>query len=142
MVRYKKTLMPVYAILALLGGGYMLLYNIRLSEYAVLNFVSWPGNIMVYLATPLLYFGAAAFIAGFLNVRGMRGLQGASRVLFGISALLAAAMVLFSLAGLFGGLPGSLWKVAYTLYFSNKWICAFIGALFSLSLSVVKSGIR
>ena len=141
MVMYKKTLMPVYAILALLGGGYMLLYNIRLSEYAVLNFVSWPGNIMVYLATPLLYFGAAAFIAGFLNVGKMKGLKGAAKVLFIMSAIFAAVMALISLAGLFGGLPGSLWKVAYTLY-SNKWIYACIGALFSLSLGMVKSDIR
>ena len=142
MVRYKKTLMPVYAVMALLGGGYMLLYNVRLAEYAGANFLTWPGSIMIYLATPLLYFGAAAFIAGFLNAGRMKGLKDAAKVLFIMSALFAAAMVLISLAGLFGGLPGSLWKVAYTLFYSNKWICAFIGALFSLSLSMVKSDIR
>ena len=141
MVRYKKTLMPVYAVMALLGGGYMLLYNVRLAEYAGANFLTWPASIMIYLATPLLYFGAAAFIAGFLNAGRMKGLKDAAKVLFIMSALLAAAMVLISLAGLFGGLPGSLWKVAYTLY-SNKWIYACIGALFSLSFSMVRSGIR
>ena len=141
MVRYKKTLMPVYAVMALLGGGYMLLYNIRLSEYAVLNFVSWPGNIMVYLATPLLYFGAAAFIAGFLNAGRMKGLKDAAKVLFIMSAIFSVIVALISLVSLLFELPEGLWKVAYTLY-SNKWIYACIGAFFSLSLSVVKSGIR
>ena len=100
MVMYKKTLMPVYALMALLGGGYMLLYNVRLAEYAGANFLTWPASIMIYLATPLLYFGAAAFIAGFLNAGRMKGLKDAAKVLFIMSALLAAAMVLISLAGL------------------------------------------
>lgn len=142
MVRYKKTLMPVYAVMALLGGGYMLLYNVRLAEYAGANFLTWPASIMIYLATPLLYFGAAAFIAGFLNAGKMKGLKDAAKVLFIMSAIAVVVVALISLVSLLSKLPEGLWKVAYTLFYSNKWICAFIGALFSLSLSMVKSDIR
>ena len=72
----------------------------------------------------------------------MKGLKGAAKVLFIMSAIAVVVVALISLVSLLSKLPEGFWKVAYTLFYSNKWICAFIGALFSLSLSMVKSDIR